>query len=198
MCKAVDMLQSAGPESELQQASCKLITVVVRHCQHYTLRDKELELLLSLAANDIEDIHNHSATFALLKVIYTLCADLFQNLLNTHTHEIQSILGRKHTSQSLLKLIDRIAVQMVQSQSAPGRQQCGDLLVRFLQSYPLGPKKLQRRLDFLLTNLSYPHPTRRLSVLTVLLSVFSGLPTDVLAVHAVGLLLCCLFLALKQ
>jgi len=81
--------------------------------------------------------------------------------------------------------MDRVAKQMVQSQSLPAQQQCSLLLSRFLVTYPLGKRRLQQHLDFLIRNLSYAHPSGRLSVMTLLRSLLSDFPPELLSVHAV-------------
>ena len=56
------------PNSEIGEGAFKLMTVVIRHCDEYQIKEKDLDFLLARAAHNLEDIHNHSPTFALLKV----------------------------------------------------------------------------------------------------------------------------------
>lgn len=45
------------------------------------------------------------------------------------------------------------------------------IFLQFLLDYPLGVKRLEHHLQFLVANLSYPHDTGRVSVLTLLNAV---------------------------
>lgn len=59
--------QKVGAKSELGESCFKLVTVALRHCEDYRFNDKDLDFLLSMASHNLEDIHNHSPTFSLLK-----------------------------------------------------------------------------------------------------------------------------------
>jgi len=47
----------------------------------------------------------------------------------------------------------------VQEQSV--RQQCSGMMLQFILDYPLGAKRLQHHLQFLITNLSFEHESGR-------------------------------------
>ena len=65
----------------------------------------------------------------------------------------------------LAELYDLVTVlgdQVLQSEAAPVRTACAKLYLTFVLHDPLGPKRLQQHLRFLLTNLQYPAPSGRL------------------------------------
>lgn len=64
----------------------------------------------------------------------------------------------------------------MQSQAAPVRSSCSSALLQFLLDYPLGEKRLQEHLQFLLTNLAYEHESGREAALDMLGVVLSKFP----------------------
>lgn len=69
------------------------------------------------------------------------------------------------------------------------KMKCSSLLLRFLLDYPLGTKRLQHHLDFLVTNLAYEHEEGRLtglSTIKVKISVTPVLHLCGCLVHAVA------------
>jgi U3 small nucleolar RNA-associated protein 20 len=65
------------------------------------------------------------------------------------------------------------------------RDLCSQALLQFLLDYPLGEKRLQQHLEFLLTNVQqYEHETGRLSALSFLQVLAQKLPQQVIQVRA--------------
>jgi U3 small nucleolar RNA-associated protein 20 len=66
------------------------------------------------------------------------------------------------------------------TQSPSVRMQCSTILLQFLLDYPLGTKRLQHHLNFLVSNLSYEHESGRETTLhtlkasTILLMILSS------------------------
>ena len=54
------------------------------------------------------------------------------------------------------------------------RQLCAASLLQFLLDFPVGPRRLQQHLQFLLANLSYEHEEGRLEVTAFLQQVGGG------------------------
>lgn len=69
-------------------------------------------------------------------------------------------------------------------QAAPVRQLCSSTLLQFLLDYPLGAKRFQQHLHFLVANLAFEHESGRLAALDLLAVLSSKLPADMLAANA--------------
>lgn len=57
---------------------------------------------------------------------------------------------------------------MIRSQVASVRQACSSVLLQFLLDYPVGERRLQQHLNFIITNLSYEHETGREAAIDML------------------------------
>ncbi len=77
----------------------------------------------------------------------------------------------------------RISYLMVRSDSVGVRRQASELFLQFLLYYPMGPERLQQHLDFIMNNLGYEYETGRESILTLLVSVFTKFPEEILSKH---------------
>lgn len=69
----------------------------------------------------------------------------------------------------------RVQEMMVRSQAAPVRQLCSSVLLQFLLDYPVGDRRLQQHLHFIITNLSYEHETGREAAIDMLKVILCGL-----------------------
>jgi U3 small nucleolar RNA-associated protein 20 len=63
---------------------------------------------------------------------------------------------------------------MVKSQSGPVRQMCAASLLQFLLDFPLGERRLQQHVAFLVANLGYEYESGRLQALEMLSQVGAG------------------------
>lgn len=90
------------------------------------------------------------------------------------------MLQRKLVVPEVYDIMTRVQEMMVRSQTASIRQLCSSVLLQFLLDYPVGDKRLQQHLHFIITNLSYQHETGReaaidmlkVNVLTICLASF--------------------------
>ena len=57
-------------------------------------------------------------------------------------------------------------------------------LIQFLLDYPVGEKRLEAHLQFLLTNLAYEHETGRAAAIATLAAAVEKFPAPVLAARA--------------
>ena len=81
---------------------------------------------------------------------------------------MQAVLQRKLVVPEVYDIMTRVQEMMVRSQSAPVRQLCSSVLLQFLLDYPVGDKRLQQHLHFIITNLSYQHETGREAAIDML------------------------------
>ena len=81
---------------------------------------------------------------------------------------MQAILQRKLVVPEVYDIMTKVQEMMVWSQSAPVRQLCSSVLLQFLLDYPVGDRRLQQHLHFVITNLSYQHETGRVAAIDML------------------------------
>ena len=132
-----------------------------------TLTEPQLRWLLTFVSTHLEDATLQSSLFGLLRVVF----------------------GRKFVLSELYDLILVLGDMVLQADSAAIRSSASHLYLTFLLKYPLGPKRLQQHLTFLVTNLPYPVPHGRLSLLSLIQSTIEQLPLPVLQRQADLLLL---------
>ena len=89
----------------------------------------------------------------------------------------------------LYDAMDFIQRLLLTSAKPTVRAECGQLLLRFLVHYPLGPKRLQGHMHHLLQNLDFAWESGRAAVLSCLRALAAKLPLPVLAQHTQLLLL---------
>jgi hypothetical protein len=82
--------------------------------------------------------------------------------------KLQAVLQRKLVVPEVYDIMTRVQEMMVRSQSAPIRQLCASVLLQFLLDYPVGDRRLQQHLHFIITNLSYEHETGREAAIDML------------------------------
>ena len=148
-----------APGTELRRVVLKCITALIRQCPTLQLQQTELKRLLQTVERDLDHSERQGAAFALLK----------------------AILQRKLVVAELYDLMRQICRLCVTSHHDTVRAQCGALMLLFLLYYPLGNKRVQQQLDFVLKNmLSYPHPSGRTALLSVMQRLVQKLPQALL------------------
>ena len=90
------------------------------------------------------------------------------------------IFGRKFVLAELYDLVLTLGEMVLQADSPSTRSSCAHLFLTFLLRYPLGPKRVQQHLSFLVTNLPYPTAQGRLSLLSLVQTAIEQLPLPVL------------------
>ena len=144
-------------ESALLPSLFKTLSILIQHSR-YPFTQPQLSLLFSFIKQELLAPSDHSFVFPLL----------------------HSVLTRKLLHPDLYDAIDRTAQLMVTSPSALIRTSAASLFLLFLLDYPVGAKRMQHHLTFLITNLAYPVASGRLQVLTMLESVVVRFPQRVL------------------
>eukprot|EP01135_Chromosphaera_perkinsii_P004611 Nk52_evm4s292 gene=Nk52_evmTU4s292 len=153
--------------NELVQNSFRCVTVVIREFKKFDLSENKMKALLHIAESDLEDIEKQNVTFAMIK----------------------AIVGRKMVIPEIYDLMKKISDLMVRSQVNSIRQLCSQVFLQFLLDYPLGQKRLQTHMLFLLKNLAYEYQTGRESVLDFFNSLLLKFPVEVIEEYAESMFL---------
>ncbi|XP_020699901.1 small subunit processome component 20 homolog isoform X1 [Dendrobium catenatum] len=157
----LSIAQRSGDGSSSLALSCiKLLTMLLRN-PRISISHGELHMIIRFPM--FIDIQTNPSTLAL-------------SLLKT-------IFARKLVVHEIYDIILRVAELMVTSQSEPIRRKCSEILLQFLLEYQLSDKRLQQHMDFLLSNLSYEHPSGRESVLDMLHAILIKFPRSVIDSH---------------
>ncbi|MEW5318207.1 MAG: hypothetical protein WDW38_009447 [Sanguina aurantia] len=167
--KAVSILlkKVPGVTHPIAQEAFKLLSGLLRHCDAYKPSAGTLRYLLTWAFADLGEAADRPAAFSLLR----------------------AVLARRLVLPEVYDVMSKVQEVMVRSQSTPVRQLCSSTLLQFLLDYPLGPKRLQQHMSFLIANLAYEHESGRLQVLDLLVQVISKFPLEVVQANADILLL---------
>ncbi|KAK9818396.1 hypothetical protein WJX72_012002 [[Myrmecia] bisecta] len=138
----------------IAQDCFKLLAALLRECRAYKPTTPQLRYLLGWAFTDLEEAEGRQTAFSLLK----------------------AILGRKLVVPEVYDLMGKVQELMIKSQSASIRQLCSSVFLQFLLDYPLGEKRLQQHLQFIVTNLAYEHESGREAALDMLQTVIVKFP----------------------
>ncbi|KAL0035339.1 hypothetical protein WJX77_001780 [Trebouxia sp. C0004] len=140
----------------IAQDCFKLLATLLRESHTYKPSNAQLRFLLTWAFGDMEEAANRQAGFGLLR----------------------AVLQRKLVVPEVYDIMTRVQEMMVRSQSAPIRQLCASVLLQFLLDYPVGDRRLQQHLHFIITNLSYEHETGREAAIEMLKIIISKFPEE--------------------
>ena len=92
----------------------------------------------------------------------------------------QVIFARKFVLAELYDLVLVLGDMVMQADNPAIRHAASNLFLNFLLRYPLGPKRLQQHLNFLVTNLGYPVAVGREALLALIATLVDKLPLPVL------------------
>ncbi|CAH1645371.1 unnamed protein product [Spodoptera littoralis] len=150
----------------LVRTAFKAVTVLVRNVKYYKLEEEQLKTLLLYAEEDCQNDEKQSNSFSLLKAI------LEARLVSNELHEV-------------MVKISRICIL---SESARSRDEARLIFVTYLTHYSPG-KRLEKFIDFFVTQLNYELQHGRESSLKFLDMIINKLNAAQLSKHGSHLLL---------
>ncbi|KAJ8770561.1 hypothetical protein K2173_018052 [Erythroxylum novogranatense] len=161
----LDVAQTSPNANSLLVQSClRLLTVLLRSTR-VTLSSDQLHFLIRSPLFFDRESCSSSVALSLLK----------------------AIVSRKLVVPEIYDIILQVADLMVKGGEDSLGKKCSQILIQFLLDYHLSGNYLQQLLDFLLSNLSYEHPTGRKAVLETLKDIITKFPKSFLDKHALPL-----------
>lgn len=144
LSKAVSFIKSSpSTNSELAQASLKLISAILRERRKVSIKDTTIGYVLTRLKTDLEEPDRQGIAFNFLK----------------------SVMARRVAIPEVYDIMDQISAIMVTNQTRGVRDSSRSLYFQFLMDYPQSLVRLKKQLAFLTKNMDYPHESGRKSVL---------------------------------
>ncbi|KAI5069079.1 hypothetical protein GOP47_0015380 [Adiantum capillus-veneris] len=157
LAKLLIMAQGFGKfENQVAQPCFNLLVAILKHAKSAHVSEDHLRTILQ----------------------FPVFIDLEKAETNTGLVILKAIVGRKLLVPELYDIVNRVAQLMVTSHVAVVRQHSSQIMLQFLLDYPLGSRRLQQHLDFLIANLSYVNATGREAVLEMLHAIIVKFPAQ--------------------
>ncbi|KAH8724417.1 armadillo-type protein [Phaeosphaeriaceae sp. PMI808] len=141
--------------TELAQASLKLVSAVLRDRSNVEIKDRDIGHLIKRMVHDLDEPDRQGVSFGFLK----------------------AVMNRHIDIPEIYEAMDKVAEMMVTNQTKSARDVARSHYFQFLTSYTQSEKRFKKQIEFLLKNLRYEHIEGRQSVMDALdLIITKALP----------------------
>jgi U3 small nucleolar RNA-associated protein 20 len=162
----------------IAQHSIKLMTIVLRDFKGLEVPEKPIKTLVSLIIPELL-VGGRGDSESTTTTVPTSSFFSF----------LKAIIGRRMIVSELFDAMERVAALMVQSQLDRVREHARQVFFQFLMEFPIGKRRLDDYIVFLVKNLSYEYEAGRLSVLEVMSSILYRFPERIVVQYAMELFL---------
>lgn len=132
--------------TELSQASLKLVSAVLRERPNVQVRERDIGHLLKRMMPDLDEPDRSGVIFGFLK----------------------AVMNRHFEVPEIYEVMDKVAEMMITNQTKSARDVARSHFFQFLTSYTQSEKRFKKQIEFLLKNLRYEHMEGRQSVMEAL------------------------------
>eukprot|EP00026_Physarum_polycephalum_P000036 Phypoly_transcript_00036.p1 GENE.Phypoly_transcript_00036~~Phypoly_transcript_00036.p1 ORF type:complete len:2902 (+),score=637.83 Phypoly_transcript_00036:86-8791(+) len=145
-------------DAKLTRHCFEFAMVLTSRVTSYTISTPQLLALVSIVSEDIHDSSKQEAAFEMLK----------------------ALLSKKLMCPEIYDLMVEISKMLVRTHSVVLRDHCVSNFVTFLIHFPLGKKRLDQHIHFLIQNLNYSIESGRIAVLEVFVSILAQFPLEII------------------
>lgn len=157
--EAVRSIKGApSSNTEIAQASLKLVTSVLRERPNVEVKERHLAELLKRIRPDLDEPDRQGVTFGFLK----------------------AVMNRKIVITEVYEVMDKVAAMMITNHTRSARDLARSNYFHFLMEYPQAKNRFKKQVEFLLKNLRYDHVEGRQSVMEALNLLLNKVGDDVL------------------
>ena len=157
------LMHTNSTRSKIYVACLRCVTVIIQRCgNHIKPSTTQLQLLVQAVHAELDQLQHRDAAFSMLA----------------------AIIKHRLLVPELYDLMEHVGKLVVTAESGNVRVQCGKLFLQFLLHYPLGEKRLQQHIDFVLRNLGYEHDSGREAALDLLYRMVNRFPKDIIKQQA--------------